>query len=151
MRHALELGMIALVLALFWAAGCVIAAAGLHLFRRIDVMLGYRYGWKDAGVQMRATRRRRDGREHPVSHRAPEPEQRHRIMGAAKQVLAAQGPMFIEDRPPLSEQTLRIPVTRGGHGEARTQVHHAGRPPWESAEQPAVAEDTMILSRPDDA
>lgn len=152
MGRELDIGLAVLVLAVIWLAAAVVVAAGLHLFRRIDVMLGYGYGWKDAGVQLRATRRRRDKRLSPVTEKLPYQE-------------------WIE-RQPVKPMADRLSVPRTASGETMI-IHHAGketglwgagpgggsfapgpahgtngRPPWRTADQPAVTEDTMTLARP---
>lgn len=126
MRHAFELGLIALVLACFWAAGCVTAALGLHLFRRIDVMLGYGYGWKDAGVQLRATRRRKDKRLTPVTEKLPYQEWLD-----TQQVKPVQlaDPATLRDGAEREQAMLRDMglAARVQSGAGTMIIHHAGK------------------------
>lgn len=156
MRHAFELGLIALVLACFWAAGCVIAALGLHLFRRIDVMLGYGYGWKDAGVQLRATRRRKDKRLTPVTEKLPYQEWLD-----TQQVKPVQlaDPATLRDGAEREQAMLRDMglAARVQSGAGTMIVQHAGKdtalwgadvagaPPWAEQARPPVVDETMIM------
>lgn len=162
-----------------WLAGAVIVACGLHLFRRADTMLGYGYSWKDAGTQMRATRRRKDGRAAPVSHKEPEKpsdplaslEELQAAMQKPKPALTAttervrSGETMVvhhagnrtglwgraaggEGGPPSGGTGSGAHSDRSLWGVDYSRLRHGGSPPWTTAEQPAVTDDTMTLQQP---
>jgi hypothetical protein len=108
---------------MLWTGLCIFAALGLHLYQRIDIMLGYGHSWKDAGVQLRAARRRRSGQREPVSPRTD--------------------PVRIPPTPqPQGDWKF----------EHRTPIVHAEKAPWPRMDEPEVAPGThtMTLIRPAD-
>ncbi len=114
MKHVEAVTWNAVIIGAGWVLVCVAAAGGLHLFRRVSIMLDSRHGWADSGTLLGVRRRHALGKWWPPTGSLPKAMPVRPVM-AAEPLSPLPVPAFPEMTAPLALPVCVCRCTLAAH------------------------------------